>query len=427
MPSQSQQSDIGFMHYGQSGLWQQSSPFYPTNLQFQPAPVVAPPVAAAAVTEEKAVRKKAKKKPSTARKHHLLLPPLSAFTYEFRDNLVFAMEENPDIKKGKGGDIGPFKVAIKAITGSHAKKTYKEHNLKKLKSEQIRQFTLNIGCTRVGSMSTFLVRKEIALPIELGAIYNQVNMPSVRTTSDEKNLNSLMRIINSCFLPSTVDRLIMLNDIKKRTDFEAAHGGGNPVKDFWLEISSLVNDGEDQNISTVLYVEEDARLAGWQAKAKFNLTDFNTQTHKTVKTHMSDLFRSRRMIAESRGDSGTHEDDTWEYCKGKHLKPRVGVLMAPEAIYYFDKCCQKHTDIDNAFTDVLSANLKSDSSQPHGGKEDNKTPSGNKVKEEFLKAIEKTNEEVRNANIQAAAQRAQMIELQKQELEEKSNSMMWKE
>jgi hypothetical protein len=60
MPSQSQQTDIGFMHYGQSGLRQQSSPFYPTNLQFSPAPVVAPSVAAAAVTEEKAVGKKVK-------------------------------------------------------------------------------------------------------------------------------------------------------------------------------------------------------------------------------------------------------------------------------------------------------------------------------------------------------------------------------
>jgi hypothetical protein len=273
-------------------------------------------------------------------------------------------------------------------------------------------------------MSKYLVRKEIALRIDLGAIYDQVNMPSVRTTSDEKKLNSLMRIINACFLPSTVDRLITLNDIKKRNDYEAAHGG-SPVKDFWLEISSIVNDGEDTNMSTLLYVEEDSRLAGWQSEGKFNLTDFNVQTHKSVKTHMSDLFRSRRMIDDSRGESGTHEDDTWEYCKGKHLKPRVGVVMPPEALYYFDKNCQKHTDIDNAFTDVLSANLKSDSSQPHGENNNNKAPAANKVKEEFLKAIEKTNEEARVANSQAAAQRAEMIELQKKAVEEKSTSMMW--
>jgi hypothetical protein len=130
-----------------------------------------------------------------------------------------------------------------------------------------------MGCTKVGSMSKFLVRKEIALRIELGVIYDQVNMPSVCTTADEKKLNSWIRIINACFLP-TVDRLISLNDIKKRDDYEAEHGG-NPVKDFWIEISSLVNDGEDSRITTILYGEEDTRIEDWKSEGKLNLSDFN--------------------------------------------------------------------------------------------------------------------------------------------------------
>jgi hypothetical protein len=131
--------------------------------------------------------KKAPNKKTQPRKHHPLPPQLAAFTYEFKDKIIFAMEENPDIKKGKGGDIGPFKMVVKAITGSHTKQTYKEHDLAKLKSEQNRQFALNLGCTKVGSLSKFLVRKEIALRIELGVIYDQVNMPSVRTTADERS------------------------------------------------------------------------------------------------------------------------------------------------------------------------------------------------------------------------------------------------
>jgi hypothetical protein len=60
--------------------------------------------------------------------------------------------------------------------------------------------------------------------------------------------------------------------------------------------------------------------------------------------------------------------------------------MATEALYYFDKCCSKHPDIDAAFTDVLSDNLKSDSLEPRV-KDSNKVVSSSKVKEEFPKAI----------------------------------------
>lgn len=413
--SQTQQS--GFMQYGQS------SPFNPAELHYANVQgnshVKRAPKPAAKEGQGETKKQKRKKV------NHALPPALAAFKYEHKDRLIFAEEENPDAKNKGKGDIGPFKVVIKAITGSHKKNNYQEHDLRELRSEQIRAFALNIGCSRVGSLSKFHVRKEIALRIDLGTVYDQVNVPSVRTTAEEKKLNSLLRIINACFLPSTVDRLITLNDVKKRDDYEAAHGG-SPVKDFWLEISTIANDGEDAEVRTLLHTSEDKRISNWQLNGEVNLGDFNVQTFKSVKSHMSDLFKCRRTIQESKGESGTHADNTWLYCNGKHLKPRKGVDMPDKAVYYFDKCCAGQPDIDAAFTDVLAANLKSDSSEEPANKE-GKVPSANKAKEDFLKAIEKTSEDARAANEIASSQRAAMIELQKKEFEEKTNSMMWSE
>jgi hypothetical protein len=92
------------------------------------------------------------------------------------------------------------------------------------------------------------------LRVELGAIYDQVNQPSVRSTATEKKTNSILWIINACFLPCNVEKLIALNDIKKRAD-EAA-SGGNPLKDFWIEILETVNDGDTEDIRILLWSKE---------------------------------------------------------------------------------------------------------------------------------------------------------------------------
>jgi hypothetical protein len=174
-----------------------------------------------------------------------------------------------------------------------------------------------------------------------------------------------------------------------------------------------------------MFTSEYSRINEWVLNGEINLCDFNVQTFKAVKAHMGDLFKCRCIIQESKGVSSAHEDDTWLYCNGKHLKPQKGVDMPDKAVYYFDRCCKQQPDIDASFTDVLSPNLKSDSLQP--ANKEVKVPSANKVKEDFLKAIEKTNQDAKAANEIASSQRAEMIQLQKKELEEKSTSTMWME
>jgi hypothetical protein len=169
----------GFMGYGDSSLQQ------PTMSRHILPAVPAPNVQATGNVQDSDEKKVATGKKKRQKKYHPLEPALAAMKYEHtKGRIIFGDEENPD----KKGDVGPFKVAQFAITGSHENGNYKKWELDKLKSEQLRQLAMNIGCTRVGSISKYLVRKEIALRIDLGTIYDQVNMPNVRTTTDEKNL-----------------------------------------------------------------------------------------------------------------------------------------------------------------------------------------------------------------------------------------------
>jgi hypothetical protein len=179
-------------------------------------------------------------------------------------------------------------------------------------------------------------------------------MPSVRTTSSEKRTNTMLRIINACFLPQCVDRLIELNDTKSRKDYEAAHGT-NPIKDFWMEVSELVNDTEDVRIGTLLHssLEEDAHISQWLEpdcpEGTVNLSDFNVQSYSTCQATMGDLMKCRQAIIRGKQTSGEGSNDSWEYCKGNHLKPRKNTEMPKQAVYYCDKLCQAHTDLDHAF------------------------------------------------------------------------------
>jgi hypothetical protein len=373
-----------------------------------------------------------KKRPP--RKKTPLPPELAALTYEFRKNIKFGEELNPNKKE----DPGSFKVAQFVTLGTEKNGDVRDVDLRELLSEQIRELAVNLGCSRIGSLSKFLVRKEIALRIELGAVYDQVNQPSVRTTASEKRTNSLIRIINACFLPQNVDRLIELNDTKGRKDYEAAHGT-NPIKDFWMEISDLVNDTEEEQVGTLLFATEaeDSHICKWQEQdcpdGYVNLTDFNVQNHSTCQAAMADLMKCRQHILRSKKRSGENSDDTWDYCKGQHLKPRKSQEMPKQAVYYCDKLSQTHTDLDRAFSDVLGAGLKSESTETPdgGGSGDTKqVASTSKVKEEFLRAIEQTNEDFNRANREASKQRKEMIELQKSEVENRkreAESAQWNE
>ena len=154
-------------------------------------------------------------------------------------------------------------------------------------------------------------------------MYNQNKIANPFTTTQEKRLNTYMRLVNVCFLSTMVGRFVDLNDRKKRADYEAA-GGGDPIKSFFVEASNILNDTSMNHVLEKVagsQEDEDHHLFEWQANGDFNLNDFDMQTYATCTSKAYNLLKSREKALEGMQVSGTHEPDFWKFCSNpEYLK-----------------------------------------------------------------------------------------------------------
>jgi hypothetical protein len=178
-----------------------------------------------------------------------------------------------------------------------------------------------------------------------------------------------------------------MNDAKKRAHYEAAHGG-NPIKDFWVQVSELTNDTSmNRVLGVVLEAEagEDTRLRGWVANGECNLNDWTLQTYMSCQQNMNDCMKAREGCLRGMRTSGHHSNDLWTYATNPTFtKLRKSSLAVPaKAVYYCHVLCNKNPDIDGKFAAFLNEKLKSDSEvDPKGvaGVAQEKEGGGNKRK-----------------------------------------------
>jgi hypothetical protein len=256
------------------------------------------------------------------------------------------------------------------IINRKGKPNEKKWDLKELNSTQIRKLALNFGCTRVGSLSMFDVRVQMALRKNSGVMYGNSLVPNPHSSAVEKKLNTLMRILNAAFSNSLVDRLIQLNDKKYRKDYEEAHGG-SPIKAFFTDLSEMVNDPvNNSDLSIVLDSGEgeDIHLHDLVSNNLVNLNDFNLGNAKTVQQNLCDVMKVRERCVAASKVSGEHSNDLWNYCINKKFaKVRKQEIVPAAAIYYCHVLCTKYPAIDGSFAEALSTDVKSDSTTTPAG------------------------------------------------------------
>lgn len=196
-------------------------------------------------SEKEATSKK--KSAATVRRVNPLPPQLEAFRCEHKKRLKFKEAEDPDPKND-----APVRIADSITTGSMAKNNFVEWKLSELKLDQLRRLATNFGCKGQGSASKFNVLKAIALKNDVGIHCDNIDGgPNPHTTPHDQKVNTLLRIVNACFLRENVDRLTSCNDKKKRSEFEAT-AERNPDTAFWNEVSELVNDAQMNDRLSVL-------------------------------------------------------------------------------------------------------------------------------------------------------------------------------
>jgi len=291
-------------------------------------------------------------------------------------------------------------------------------------SKQIRKLAQNCGVKGGGNLTLFKARKMIAMSITMGTVYSDHSIGNPKTTSTERRCNTFMRIINVCFHSDMRDRFIDLNDAKKRADYERAHGG-NPVKEFWVQVSEMVNDGSLNDVlGNVLEAREgeDDRLREFVADGEFNLNDYTIQTFQSCQQNMSDCMKARENCLKAMRQSGHHSNDLWTYATTtKFTKLRKSSPPVPaKAVYYCHVICTKHPDIDGKFAPFLSERLKSDSEIDLTGNAGERSDDGNSNKRKS--GVDKMVDTITTATTRIAS----VIEA-KQSATDKDEAKLWEE
>ena len=259
--------------------------------------------------------------------------------------------------------------------------------------------------------------------IDMGVHHDQINIAKPNTTPSKRKVNTLLCLVNACFLEEFRDRAISSNNSKKRKDFEAA-SKRNPNEDLWPDISEVFNDLTEKRIELLCDSKnecEDEHLFDIVQRGLVNLNDFTQGTSKTCNTNLHNLMKACNNILEAKKISGTHQPDTWFYLNTKFLTVAKGLVMSDWPVYYLDVMCRKWPAIDTAYAAHIKEALRSMSTEiPEDGDGDNKTPS---KKDSYLKAMELATLKMEEGQAEAKSQRAELLTIEQR----KEESSQWEE
>lgn len=266
----------------------------------------------------------------------------------FGDRSKFECQDEFDSKASNEEDRGPFSVAtaFKLLDDAGVE------NLIALPTlvDHLRHVCKSVGLRNSGSWSKFMCRRQLA---------QQINNANVAESSlnkrNEGRTNTNCRIVNASFHPDMMEKLRWVNDAKKRSDFE----GKTTFKDFWVEISEIVNDVDDANVDIQFIVgtEKDAHLATLEDDV--DLSEFNLTTPKSCQQVFSALRRVRQKMKDNMNKSGTHGNDPWDFVAVglRAVKQSIGFN---EAYYYYTRM-EEHPEVETQFQPFIDDSLKGDS------------------------------------------------------------------
>jgi hypothetical protein len=276
----------------------------------------------------------------------------------------------------------------------------RKFDLAKFSSKQIRKFAVNCGIRGGGNLTLFQCWRKIAVSITMGTVYDDDTIANPKTTTTERKVNTLMRIINACFHSEMKDKFIDLNDPKKCIDYEKAHGK-SPVKDFWVALSEFTNNStRNVVLGTVLYTregeDEHGHLGEWVADGEFNLNDFTLQMYLSSQQHMCDVMKAMEICLKQLRASGHHNNDMYGYATNTDFTKlrKNGTPVPAQAIYYCHILCQYHPEVLGKFAPFLNDQLKSDSAVDlltgsADSKDDTRSDKKNKALDSLVNKLEK--------------------------------------
>ena len=308
---------------------------------------------------------------------------------------------------------GPCRVGQTITVGKEGKPSYKVFELSKLTSSQLRKLAINFGCKGGGGKTKFACRMALASRVDMGTACDSTVNPA--STTEEKKTNTMMRIINCCFLPRFRQTFLELNDQLSRQKFEQEGGdSNNPIKEFWKEVSNTVNDTEEEDLAVVVMSgeEENHHMHQMVTEQFIDLNAFNQVTWQVCRQHMCDLIKARSNVIMAMKESGHHNNDEFGHLRRKHLTVRKQVVMPGNPVYYLIVVGKEHPALDQAHTQVLGENLRSDSHVPIDHDASSMSSGRKKTSNaKLIEALEKSSIAMTNTNAATEAAKAKESEV----------------
>ena len=190
---------------------------------------------------------------------------------------------------------------------------------------------------------------------------------SARTTS------TICRAVNVVFSKDFLPDLLTVNDRKNRTD----HESNNTHKEFWIRATDAHNSVPDPNMdlddlllgddASVEAVDEftelvvpngDTHLRDLQNNSDIDLSLVHQYTSASFRKKIETLFKIRRLMKKNMGQSGTHDNEAWNFVEAA-MNGFSGFTKV--AVYYFYMRCEAVPDVDAVFQPFLDASLKGSS------------------------------------------------------------------
>lgn len=326
------------------------------------------PVTVAAPKTTKASKTKAKP----------LLDELCAITDQDFALFSYRLEVDPNKKSDSYGREYKlaYKVEIPKKTGvGDEDKQYFEIN--QLTVIQMRAFARQLGVSNCGSMNKFDIRKSIANTFLYREKLHKAGISA--GSSWARSTNTVCRAINVVFSSEFVDDFLKTNDRKVRRDHETA----NTFKTFWIRACDAFNavdvmsdhdsdddsdDSHDQDNENEVedgdpYVQMvvpdgDGHLFEYMNSKEFNLKQVDHLQTDAFRKKITTLFKIRRVIKANMTQSGTHDNEAWNFVQAA-MKGMSGVTK--EGAYYFYLRCEATPGIDAHFQPFMPSHLKGSS------------------------------------------------------------------
>lgn len=278
-------------------------------------------------------------------------------------------------------------------------------DLNNLLLDHLRKLASNCGVEKYSSLSKFDCRKAMALFFQYqDKLQKQGGHPR---TNAAKETSSICRAVNIVFSEMFVTQFLTLNDRKTRKD----HEFGTNYKDFWIRASEAHNsccilgvDGDDfvvdiannddlnleldlaedddnnrndDNNKEVIDVdttmkdpftdliiedEDDPYLMDLSSDKTIDLSSVVQYSPKTFQKRIMTLFTIRRTMKEFMTQSGTHDNEPWNFIQAAMGKvTKTGDSYTKIGVYYFYKRCESCPGIDDNFQPFLDGDLQGDS------------------------------------------------------------------